>query len=83
MLNPPKQLGLSGDLKDVQYVLLASCQLEVSRPTSATALWRNHSGSISLGSGPPRKGCRAQLLGTERGRGGMGALLTSPWLCFP
>lgn len=46
MLNPPKQLGLSGDLKDVQYVLLASCQLEVSLPTSATALWRNHSGSI-------------------------------------
>ena len=46
MLKPPKQLGLSGDLKVVQYVLLASCQLEVSLSTSATALWRNHSGSI-------------------------------------
>lgn len=46
MLKPPKQLGLSVDLKVVQYVLLASCQLEVSLPTSATTLWRNHSGNI-------------------------------------
>lgn len=46
MLKPPEQLGFSVELKDVLYVLLASCQLEVSLPTSATSLQRNHSGSI-------------------------------------